>query len=207
MSGVLTLPASSAGKLSCSGAPTREKRKGMQIHPVSALFLDLTDFGRLSSEQPPEALAAMLHAFFEGLGAIIAHHSGTIDKFMGDALLVTFNATSDQPDHARRAVQTAVEGLRWVRDEFTWEGRRFQARAGVNTGTVAVGPVGTQDRKDTTVIGAPVNIAAILQGRAGTNEVLIGPETYQELQGMYIARPLGTLSIFGQAVDAYVIMV
>ena len=179
----------------------------MQLRTVSVLFLDLSDFGRGSAEQPPQAVQAMLNAVFERLGDIIARHGGSIDKFMGDAVLVTFNATRDQPDHARRAVQTAVEGLRWVRDEFIWEGRRFQARAGVNTGTVAVGPVGTQDRKDTTVIGAPVNTAAILQGRAGTNEVLIGPETYQELQGMYIARPLGTLSIFGQAVDAYVIMV
>ncbi|HLC30721.1 MAG TPA: adenylate/guanylate cyclase domain-containing protein, partial [Dehalococcoidia bacterium] len=89
----------------------------MQIRPVSVLFLDLTDFGRLSVERPPEALAAMLNAFFEGLGAIIARHGGSIDKYMGDAVLVTFNATSDQSDHARRAVQTAVEGVRWVRDE------------------------------------------------------------------------------------------
>lgn len=175
------------------------------LRQVSTLFLDLRDFGRFSAEHRPEAIADMLNLLWEGLGPAIRRYDGAIDKFMGDAILVTFNTETDQPDHASRAVATAVDALHWVRDDFTWQGLRFHARAGVSTGEVAFGPVGTAGRKDVTVIGARVNVAAVLQGKAGADQVVTDAETFRQLAGSYASQELGDVDVFGQHVQTYLI--
>lgn len=177
----------------------------MTLRHVSTLFLDLRNFGRFSSAHKPEAIADVLNLLWEGLGPIIWRYDGVIDKFMGDAILVTFNTETDQPDHARRAVATAVDALRWVRDDFTWQGLRFRARAGVSTGEVAFGPVGTAERKDVTVIGSQVNVAAVLQGRAGADHVVTDAETFRQLAASYVGEELGYVDVFGQQVQAYLV--
>ncbi|GEM_PF-6234987 len=148
----------------------------------------------------------MLNRFWEGLGPIIRRYGGVIDKFMGDAALVTFNTVTDQPDHASRAVATAVDALRWVRDDFTWQGLPFHARAGVSTGEVAFGPVGTAERKDVTVVWSRVNVAAVLQGKAGADQLGTDAETFRQLAASYAGEELGAIDVFGQHVKAYLIL-
>ena len=172
---------------------------------VSVLLLDLRGYGRLATELSPLQVAALLNRFFEGIGRFIEEEGGQIDKFMGDAVLVLFNTASGQPDHALRATRAALRSLAWARDEFRENDRRFEARAGINTGIVALGGIGTAQRKDVTVIGSVVNQAAVLQTHAGASQAVLGQATYQAVRGTHEGRALPPMDVFGESVQAFAI--
>ncbi|SDS83944.1 adenylate/guanylate cyclase domain-containing protein [Jiangella sp. DSM 45060] len=172
---------------------------------VSILFADLQGFTSFSERNRPEDVTEMLNAYFtSAIPPVVERHGGTVDRLVGDALMVTFNRDGGQPDHARRAaaaglaiqeVTAAVAGAHpgWPR-----------FRVGVNTGEVAVGILGTAGGRTFTVIGDAVNLAARLESAAPVGGVLIGAETARQLAGARTERVEG-LEVKGKTgvVEAY----
>ena len=143
-------------------APPREQRK-----VVTVLFCDVTGSTELGERLDPEALRALLSQYFERMKAIVEHHGGTVEKFIGDAVMAVFGVPVLHEDDALRAVRAAVE----MRDALPGLGLR--GRIGVTTGEVVTG---TEERLAT---GDAVNVAARLEQAAQPGEILIGEETFR----------------------------
>src|SRR5881392_370813 len=134
---------------------------------VTVLFCDVTGSTSLGESVDPEALQGLLARYFERMKGIVESHGGTVEKFIGDAVMAVFGVPQVHEDDALRAVRAAVE----MRDALPELG--VQARIGLNTGEVVVG---TGERLAT---GDAVNLAARLEQAAARGEVLLGPETAQ----------------------------
>ena len=138
-------------------AMAREQRK-----TVTVLFCDLAGSTALGESVDPERLRALLAAYFERMKGIVEHHGGTVEKFIGDAVMAVFGVPTVHEDDALRAVRAAVE----MRDALPELG--LEGRIGVMTGEVVTG---TEERLAT---GDAVNVAARLEQAAQPGEVLIG---------------------------------
>ena len=148
--------------LTATSPPPHEQRK-----VVSVLFCDVTGSTELGEQLDPEALRALLARYFEQMKAIVERHGGSVEKFIGDAVMAVFGVPVVHEDDALRAVRAAVE----MRDAFPDLG--CQGRIGVTTGEVVTG---TAERLAT---GDAVNLAARLEQAAAPGEILIGDSTYR----------------------------
>jgi class 3 adenylate cyclase/tetratricopeptide (TPR) repeat protein len=146
-------------------APAREVRK-----VVTIVFCDLTGSTALGDRTDPEALRATMRGYYEEMRTILERHGGTVEKFVGDAVMAVFGVPVSREDDALRAVRAAWE-MRTAVGELG-----LQARIGVNTGEVVAG------EGDTLVTGDAVNVAARLEQAAEAGEVLIGTETHRHVR-------------------------
>jgi class 3 adenylate cyclase len=163
-------------------APTREQRK-----TVTVLFCDVTGSTSLGESTDPEAVRALLARFFEQMRTIVEAHGGTVEKFIGDAVMAVFGVPQAHEDDALRAVRAAVE----MRDALPELG--VEARIGVNTGEVVTG---TAERLAT---GDAVNVAARLEQVAQPGEILLGGETLRLVGGAVEAETVEPLVLKGKA--------
>ena len=161
---------------------------------VTVLFADLQGFTRFSEEHPPEVVRAMLNTYFEAVLPTVRAAGGRIDRFIGDAVMVTFNVAVDQPDHAMRAVRAALgfQDAAAVVTAVHPDWPRF--RVGVNTGTAVVGVVGDRVERDYTVLGDTVNVAAHIEARSPVGSVAISDTTRRAVAGARIVS-LGTVTL------------
>jgi class 3 adenylate cyclase len=141
----------------------REQRK-----VVTILFCDLVGSTALGESTDPEALRARMRRYFADLRTILERHGGSVEKFVGDAVMAVFGIPVSHEDDALRAVRAASE----MREAIAEHG--LEARIGVNTGEVVVG-----GGDETLVTGDAVNLAARLEQAAGSGEVLVGETTRQ----------------------------
>ena len=148
------------------GAPLQEAPAARELRKtVTVVFCDLTGSTELGGSTDPEALRTRMRAYYEQMREILERHGGTVEKFIGDAVMAVFGVPVAHEDDALRAVRAAWE----MRAAVPALG--LQARIGVNTGEVVTG------EGDTLVTGDAVNVAARLEQAAATGEVLVGPET------------------------------
>jgi class 3 adenylate cyclase len=181
---------------------------GGQERDVSVLFADLQGFTAFSEQAEPADVFAMLNEYW-GLAVpvILRNHEGVIERFAGDAVMVVFNAAGDQPDHARRAAQAALD-LQEATERLA-QGRpgwpRF--RAGVSSGPAIVGNVGAAEQRSFAAIGDTTNLAARLQSSAEPGQVVVGAATAARLAEVAELEPLGELDLKGKAepVEAFVL--
>ena len=165
-----------------AAAPAREVRK-----TVTVLFCDLVGSTALGEQTDPEALRALLGRYFERMSGIVESHGGTVEKFIGDAVLAVFGVPLVHEDDALRACRAAVE----MRDALPTLG--IQGRIGVNTGEVVTG---TAERL---VTGDAVNVAARFEQAAAPGEVLIGMSTHELVRGAVDAEPMEPLELKGKS--------
>jgi class 3 adenylate cyclase/tetratricopeptide (TPR) repeat protein len=164
-------------------APTaREQRK-----TVTVLFCDVTGSTSLGESVDPEALRALLARYFERMKGIVEAHGGTVEKFIGDAVMAVFGVPQVHEDDALRTVRAAIE----MRDALPELG--IQARIGINTGEVVTG---TSERLAT---GDAVNVAARLQQAAAPQEILIGQHTFALVEAVINAQEVEPLTLRGKA--------
>jgi len=174
----------------------------LRIAEATVLFADLVGFTAFAEQAAPEEVAALLGGFFDQAVEAVFDAGGTLDKFIGDAVMAFFGAPLDQPDHARRGVETA---LRLQRELRRWNEERrerglpeVEARIAINSGPVVVGDVGSARRVDYTVLGNTVNVASRLeQFVARPGDVVIGEETHRLLGDAFEAEAMGQFQLKG----------
>ena len=184
---------SCAAPLLSEGSP-REARK-----TVTVVFCDVTGSTALGEKLDPETLRRVMARYFDAMKTAVEHHGGTVEKFIGDAVMAVFGIPRVHEDDALRAVRAAVEmreGLRDLNKELERDrGVTLAARIGVNTGEVVTGdPTG-----HTLVTGDAVNTAARLEQAAAPGEVLIGEETYRLTRDAVSAEPADPVAAKGKA--------
>jgi adenylate cyclase len=177
-------------------------RLGGAVRPMSVMFVDLAGFTGIS-ERLGDRIIPLLSRYFDSVSVQVQRHGGTIDKFIGDAVMAFWGAPALNPDHAVDCCRAALACQRAVRelDLVDDEGRALKIRIGVNSGDMLVGNIGSEVRLNYTVIGDPVNIASRLEGtnKLYGSEIIIGPET-RRLAGTEIAvRELDRLAVYGRA--------
>ena len=159
----------------------------MQRKTVTVLFCDVTGSTALGEELDPEALRGLLSRYFERMKAIVEQHEGTVEKFIGDAVMAVFGVPAAHEDDALRAVRAAAE----MRNALPELG--VQARIGLNTGTVVTG---TEERLAT---GDAVNVAARLEQAAEPGEVLLGEPTLDLVRDAVEVEAVAPLDLKGKA--------
>jgi len=134
---------------------------------ITILFTDITGFTAISEKADPEQVMLRTSRYLAVLSAVITEHGGTVDKFVGDAIMAIWNAPADDPDHvahACAAVLACREANQRLNEEFEREGwPAYRTRFGLHTGEAVVGTIGSDDRMAYTVLGAAVNLAARLE--------------------------------------------
>ncbi|MFN7988210.1 MAG: adenylate/guanylate cyclase domain-containing protein [Thermoanaerobaculia bacterium] len=169
---------------------------------VSVFFADIVGFTSAAEGMDPESLSRFLSTFFTYAADAIFAEGGTLDKFIGDAVMAFFGAPIVQPDHARRAVSAAsklVENVKaWNLERVARGEPPVGVRIGVNTGNAVVGDIGSEQRVDYTVLGNTVNVAARIEEYvAGPNEVAVGEETARLTADDFAYEPLGDVRLKG----------
>lgn len=169
---------------------------------LSIAFIDIRGFTALSEQSEPEEMIASLNRFLTIMTDIVFRYEGTLDKYIGDALMIFFNDPLPQEDHAERAVRMGLDmqgAMVEFRQRLT-ESAHMQITAGVgiSTGYVTVGNIGSPSRTDYTAIGNHVNLASRLADDAGPGEILITERTLALLpEGLVTVEPAGQRNLKG----------
>ena len=156
---------------------------------VSVLFADIRSFTTFAERRQPEEVVTALNQYFDRMVRVVFGHRGTLDKYLGDGLMALFGAPLEQPDHARHAVQAALEIQAAVADLNT--ARRHAGLAclgigiGINSGEAIVGNIGTEERMEYTVIGDMVNVAQRLQAEAAGGDIVISDNVLASIRGRF----------------------
>jgi adenylate cyclase len=169
---------------------------------VTVLFADLVGFTTWSEHMAAGQMASLLTRFFTLASDAIFSQDGTIDKFIGDAVMAFFGAPIDQPDHAVRAVTASLkiqeEMAAWNRERVSNGEPPVAVRIALNTGEAIVGEIGSERRVDYTVLGNAVNVAARMEEFvAGPGDVVIGPGTYEAVKERFSVAQMGQFSLKG----------
>jgi adenylate cyclase len=176
-------------------------RLGGERRQVTVLFADIGGFTSLSEKLAPEAVVEVLNTFFTEMVDLVFEHQGTLDKFLGDALMAEFGVPVPVPQAAARAVACALAMQARLAD-LRQQGRTLiQAmRIGINTGEAIVGNIGSHKRMDFTVIGDAVNVAARLLEAAKDLDaaILISEATFRELEGKFATAVCPALVLRGR---------
>jgi len=171
-------------------------------HEVSILFSDVRNFTRMSQQVSPDKVAAFLNNdYFTPLGEIAYKYNGTVDKHIGDSIMVVFGSPVECEDNAIRAVKTGIKMQKKAKEIDNKlnlrNGFRLKIGIGISTGRVFSGILGSLRIKEFTSIGMPVNIAARLQGMAKGGEILISDSTFQQLPGEIKVETLNSANVKG----------
>jgi adenylate cyclase len=166
-------------------AGRREVKLATERKQMTIFFSDIKDFASTAESLQPEELTRLLNHYFSEMSKIATAHGATLDKFIGDAMLMFFGDPEtkgvQQDAHACVAMAIAMQQqMREIQEQWRAEGihRPLQMRIGINTGYCNVGNFGSSSRMDYTVIGAEVNLAARLESAADPDGILMSYETY-----------------------------
>jgi adenylate cyclase len=175
---------------------------GGAVRPMSVMFVDLAGFTGMS-ERLGDRIIPLLSRYFDSMSTQVQTHGGTIDKFIGDAVMAFWGAPASNPDHALDCCRAALACQRAMRDSGLADdaGNPVRVRIGINSGDMLVGNIGSEVRLNYTVIGDAVNIASRLESanKLYGSVIIIGPET-RRLAGKRISvRELDRLAVYGRA--------
>lgn len=168
---------------------------------VTVMFSDIKSFTTYSSTKSPEEISATLNEYFGVMTEIVFKYGGTVDKFIGDGLMVFYGAPEPQSDHALRCVKAAIDMQRKCAElRAKWEpaGRLpLRIRIGINTGYVVVGDLGSTQRMEYTVLGSDVNLAQRLESNAPVGGILISESTYLLVKDFVRTKKLEPIHVKG----------
>lgn len=182
-----------------------EKLKlGGDKRDLSVLFSDIRGFTTISEGLTPEALVHLLNEYLTVMTDIVFKYDGTLDKYMGDALMAIYGAPLEQPDHPSRACQSALDmmaELRKLNEKWIREGKKpLDIGIGINTGAMMVGNMGSDQRFDYTVMGDAVNLGSRLEG-ANKNyqtNILISEFTYERIKDEFVCMEMDSVKVKGK---------
>ena len=166
---------------------------------VTVLFCDVTDSTSLGEQLDPESLRGLMSRFFEEMRTVLERHGGSVEKYIGDAVMAVFGIPAVHEDDALRAVRAASEmrdALATLNKELERDrGVTIASRIGVNTGDVLAGDAAAHQ---SLVTGDPVNVAARLEQAATPGEILIGAPTMNRVRDAVVAEPIEPLTLKGK---------
>jgi PAS domain S-box-containing protein len=171
--------------------PDKLQLGGKRIE-LTTLFADIRGFTSFSEEWDPEILVSVLNRYLAAAADAVLIQEGTIDKFLGDAVMAWFNAPIPQPDHTLRAVRAALgirQSVEALQHELPPE-FRLSFGVGINFGEAVLGLVGTENRIEYTAIGDSVNTAKRIQENSAGGQILIGETAYEMVADQVDARPV-----------------
>lgn len=187
-----------------------ELKLGGETREITILISDIRGFTTLSEGMEPEELVSLLNSYFESQVDAIQRYGGTVDKFMGDAILARFGAPVWYPDHARRAV-LAMLAMRAALEEFN---RQLEAQGrtplrigiGANTGPAVVGNIGSSSRMEYTIIGDTVNAAQRIEELTKELkwDLLISDNTYEQVKDLVHVAPPHRITLRGRQQETLV---
>ena len=184
--------------------PEKVELGGEEVE-ATIMFSDIEGFTSISEGKKPKELVEFLNSYFSTASDICLKHEGTIDKFIGDAVMVQFGIPLKNPDHRLLAVRAGYEFSRVVY-EMTKEARAkgepvFSTRIGINTGTMVVGYIGGRTKKEYTVIGDPVNLASRLEGVNkfyGTSLMISESTATEQVTDEFLLREMDLIRVKGK---------
>jgi adenylate cyclase len=179
---------------------------GGELRTLTVLFSDIRDFTTFTEKHDPQLVVQMLREYLTHMTDIVLKEGGTLDKYIGDAVMAEFGAPVAYPDHALRGCRAALAMTAEVdrlTEKWTAEGKEpFRIGLGVNTGAMVVGNLGSEQLFDYTVIGDEVNLGARLESLnkeyETTTHVIISEGTYAAAKDGIEARPLGEVKVKGK---------
>jgi adenylate cyclase len=183
--------------------PDRLRLGGQRRH-MSVLFSDVAGFTSVAESLSPEDLTELLNQYLSEMTDVIFQHGGTVDKYIGDAIVAFWNAPLDQPDHAVRACLAALDcqkRLQDLREQMRQKsGHELHMRIGLNTGPMVVGNMGSRDRFDYSILGDAVNLGARLEGACKQYGIwiLMGEGTYAEAKDRLEVREIDIIRVVGK---------
>ena len=173
---------------------------------MTVLFSDIRGFTSMSEKMQPEEVVAFLREYLTVMTQAVFNHGGTVDKYIGDAIMALYNVPFDAPDHALRAVRTALE----FQERLQPLAERFAARhggtlacgVGIHTGDAVVGTIGSEQRLEYTAIGDTINLGSRLEGltKEFSVPIIISEATYAEVRDHFGARDLGEVTVKGKVI-------
>jgi adenylate cyclase len=176
---------------------------------VTVLFSDIRNFTRISESLPPDKLVQLLNEYFTEMARIIFANQGSLDKYIGDAIVAVFGSLIPLENPGRTAVQAAIQMMKEMSSlNEKWKkqhGFTMEIGIGINTGEVFLGNIGSPERMEFTVIGDTVNIASRFSDVAKAGQIFITKETlsnlgpgikYTELPPVEVKGKTGKLEVF-----------
>ena len=171
---------------------------------LTVFFSDIKGFTDLTDRLEPEVLSSLLNNYLNEMSNIALKHGGTIDKFIGDAILIFFGdpETQGEKKDARACVLMALEmreRMKYLRRIWVDQGisKPLEIRIGINTGYCNVGNFGSEDRLDYTIVGGEVNLASRLESNAEVGQILISHETYSMVKEKILCEKKGEIKVKG----------
>ena len=167
---------------------------------ITVLFCDLRGFTNFTETSEPEEVMAVLRDYHENLGELIFRYEGTLERFLGDGIMIVFNDPIPCVDHTERAVRLALDmrervnalGTQWRR-----KGHELGFGIGIATGFATVGQIGFQERREYTAIGSVINLASRLCDEAGTGQIVIPARVLASVDQSVKVKALGELTLKG----------
>jgi adenylate cyclase len=175
-----------------------------QSREVTLLFSDIRGFTTLSETRRPEAVVALLNRYFSMQVDVVFRHGGSLDKFIGDAIMALWGAPLDDPHHARNAVACALDmadALQAFKRELGDEAADFDVGIGLHSGRAVVGLIGSDKRREYTAIGDTVNLASRIEGltKEAKRRILVSRDTVEQCADAFDFVSCGTFPVKGRA--------
>jgi adenylate cyclase len=178
-------------------------RTGGERRPATVLFSDIRDFTAIAEGMGPDVIAQFLSEYFTEMVEVIFEHGGTLDKFIGDAIMALWGAPiahTDDPDRALRAALAMQRSITRLNERWASQGRpEIGVGIGINHGEVFAGNIGSHRRLEYTVLGDPVNVAARLCAEAGPGEVLVSEQFLRVVRDQVVCDYLPEMALKGKA--------
>ena len=167
---------------------------------MTVFFSDIRGFSALTDGLEPEEIFTLLDRYLSEMITLIHQYEGTLNKIIGDGMLIFFGDPVPMDDHAQRAVKMAVDMQNKVaelKEEWFHYGHELTIGIGINTGYMTVGNIGSETHRDYTVIGNQVNVAARLESLARPGQILISQRTYSRVSDLVEVESCGPIQVKG----------
>lgn len=187
---------------------TGEKEVSLETQrkKITVFFSDIKGFTEITDNMEAEALATLLNSYLKEMAEVAARYGGTLDKFIGDAIMIFFGdpKSRGEKQDAIACVMMAIEmreHLKFLCEKWINQGVSdpLHIRIGINTGYCTVGNFGSENRLDYTIVGGQVNLASRLESKAGTDQILIAHETYALVRDAINCESQGEIAVKGIA--------